>query len=104
IERLLGRGGFGVVYLGHDEVLQRPVAIKVPHRERLSTAAARAQFLHEAQLAASLRHPNVVVVYDIGVDEEERCYIVYEYLGGATLAERLRDQPYSPTAAVQLAI
>jgi serine/threonine protein kinase len=104
IERLLGRGGFGYVYLGIDEVLQRPVAIKVPHRRRLTTADARLQFLHEARLAARLQHPGIVVVHEVDIDDEDRCYIVYEYLQGTTLAQRMQEQSYTPAAAVELAI
>ena len=63
----LGRGGFGTVYLGHDDQLDRPVAIKVPHREL--TAAAAEKFLPRGKAGlARLRHPGIVIVHDVGVE------------------------------------
>jgi serine/threonine protein kinase len=104
VDRVLGHGGFGVVYLGWDEVLQRQVAIKVPNPQRFTSKNARAQFLHEARLAARLRHPGIVVVFEADIDEEDRCYIVYEFVAGATLADRIKEQNCSPSAAVKLAV
>lgn len=104
VDRVLGRGGFGVVYLGWDEVLQRQVAIKVPNPQRFTSKNARAQFLHEARLAARLRHPGIVVVFEAGIDDEDHCYIVYEFVAGATLADRIKEHNCSPSAAVKLAI
>jgi serine/threonine protein kinase len=63
IERLLGEGGMGAVYLAHDPQLDRPVALKVP---RLTGAAADARFAREARAAAALRHPNICPIYDVG--------------------------------------
>src|SRR5271168_2101458 len=60
IVRILGRGAFGVVYLGYDEHLTRPVAVKVPHAERISSPADAARYLEEARLVAGLSHPNIV--------------------------------------------
>lgn len=62
IERVLGRGGFGVVYLGRDEQLQRPVAIKVPHKDCVARSEDVEQYLREARTVARLKHPHIVSV------------------------------------------
>ena len=67
IVRLLGTGGMGHVYEARDPRLQRNVALKVLHLEKSQRdAVGRHRLLHEARLAASLEHPNVVAVYDVG--------------------------------------
>ncbi len=89
LDREVGRGGMGVVYLGRDEKLGRPVAIKVlpdmfaQHPERL------ARFEREARLLASLNHANIASIYELGEDEGAR-YLVLEYVPGQTLSERLQ--------------
>src|SRR4051794_40668504 len=60
IERVLGRGGFGIVYLAFDDQLRRPVAIKVPHPERIERPEDADAYLTEARTVANLRHPNIV--------------------------------------------
>jgi serine/threonine protein kinase len=65
LERL-GKGGFGVVYRGHDDELRRDVAIKVPHRHRLASPEDAEQFLAEARVLARLDHAGIVPVYDVG--------------------------------------
>ncbi len=88
VERELGRGGMGVVYLGRDENLGREVAIKVlpdmfaQHPERL------ARFEREARLLASLNHANIAAIYELGEDNGAR-FLVLEYVPGLTLSERL---------------
>jgi Tol biopolymer transport system component len=82
----IGEGGMGVVYKALDTRLDRPVAIKtLPCTHDLKR---RRQFLWEARAAARLRHPNIVVVHDVGSDGDID-FIVMEYLPGTTLAERL---------------
>src|SRR4029450_4826594 len=66
IERLIGKGGFGLVYLGHDDLLERLVAIKVPHPRRLANPGVTDEYIQEARTVASLDHPNIVPVYDVG--------------------------------------
>jgi serine/threonine protein kinase len=66
VERLLGEGGFGRVYLARDEQLQRPVAIKVPHAHLVAQAGDAETYLAEARTVASLDHPNIVPVFDVG--------------------------------------
>ncbi|HEV3003556.1 MAG TPA: serine/threonine-protein kinase, partial [Pirellulales bacterium] len=90
VRRLLGRGGFGAVWLADDEELRRPVAIKVPRRDRVSSPATVSEFLREARTAAALRHPGIVTIFDVGRRHEGDCYVVMEYVEGLSLAERLR--------------
>ena len=66
VERLLGEGGFGRVYLAHDDQFERPVAIKVPRPGRLSRPEDAEAYLAEARTVASLDHPNIVPVFDVG--------------------------------------
>src|SRR5476651_1018462 len=70
IERVLGKGGFGLVYLAHDDQLQRPVAIKVPHGERVERPEDAKAYLIEARTVANLDHPNILPVYDVGSTEQ----------------------------------
>ncbi|MBI2911647.1 MAG: protein kinase [Chloroflexi bacterium] len=86
IEEPLGSGGMAVVYRGHDQLLDRPVAIKLLATEPEQDRAAA--FLAEARAAAPLLHPNIVTVYDVGVDQA-RPFIVMEYLEGTSLQEEL---------------
>src|SRR5271170_7831621 len=85
IERVLGKGGFGIVYLAHDDQLSRPVAIKVPHRHRISTPEDAEAYLVEARTVANLDHPNIVPVHDVGSTEDCPCFIVSKFIAGRTL-------------------
>jgi hypothetical protein len=99
----LGEGGFGTVYLGYDEQLFRPVAIKVPRKDRLRNAAAVEDFLREARSAARLSHPAIVAVFDAG-KSADGCYIISDYITGHSLAERLgQDRVPAAEAATLLA-
>ena len=89
IVREIGRGNMATVYLGHDSFYSRDVAVKVAHPEMLqdeeSGAQFRKMFFNEAKVAGMLKHPNMVSVYDAGV-EGDFCYITMEYIpGGETL-------------------
>jgi serine/threonine protein kinase len=88
IQRRLGRGGMGTVYVAHDPVLGRMVAIKV-FLSDLELADAAERFTREARSAAALNHPNIVTVHDFG-DVASQPYIVMEYVQGETLAEIIR--------------
>jgi serine/threonine protein kinase len=88
LERTLGRGGMAAVWLGHDEVLDRPVAVKVLSDTIASDPGFVARFRREAQTAAGLTHPNLASVYDFS-DEGERPYLVMQFVPGENLAERL---------------
>ncbi len=70
----LGQGGFGTVYLGHDDDLDRPVAIKVPKPERIARPEDVDSFLNEARIVANLDHPNIVPILDVGRKEDGLCF------------------------------
>ena len=88
LERTLGRGGMAAVWLGHDEVLERPVAVKVLSDTIADDPDFVARFRREAHTAAGLSHPNLVDVYDFS-EEGERPYLVMQFVPGENLAERL---------------
>src|SRR5436305_5003163 len=88
VERVLGQGGFGCVYLAYDDQLQRPVAIKVPHARLIAREGDADSYLREARTVARLDHPNIVPVYDVGSTQEFPCYVVSKYIEGANLARR----------------
>src|SRR5215471_636650 len=102
VERILGKGGFGLVYLAHDEQLQRLVAIKVPHHERVSTPGDAEAYLAEARAVANLDHPNIVPVHDVGSTEQFPCFVVSKFIDGTDLATRLQQSRLSLHEAVEL--
>lgn len=91
VSRVLGLGGFGKVFVAHDPELRRDVAIKTP--ARLLDDTEIDQFLQEARRLAKLKHPGIVTVYDVGI-QDGQCYIVCDLLHGETLREWMtREQP-----------
>src|SRR5437899_1237082 len=102
VAKLLGQGSFGSVYLAHDDQLQRPVAIKVPHPELVTHASDAERYLAEARTVASLDHPNIVPVYDVGSTEPFPCFVVSKYIDGTDLASRLSETRLSLYQAVDL--
>jgi eukaryotic-like serine/threonine-protein kinase len=99
----LGSGGMGEVYLAHDEVLDRDVALKVLRSHYAGDEEFAARFRREARSAASLSHPNIVQVYDRGETGDGTSYIAMEYVPGGTLKEQIeRRGPFGDreTAAV----
>jgi serine/threonine protein kinase/formylglycine-generating enzyme required for sulfatase activity len=100
VERLLGEGGFGRVYLACDEQLQRLVAVKVPHRRLVGRPEDADAYLAEARTAAGLDHPHIVPVFDIGSTADCPCFIVSKYVEGRTLAWQIRNaRPAADEAA-----
>ena len=91
----LGRGGMGVVYKGHDALMERDVAIKVMADLMLTVPEIRERFFREARTAGKLSHENITVVFDVG-EEEGRPFIVMEYLTGSDLAEMLEKREPIP--------
>ena len=89
IIRRLGQGGFGRVYLAHDDDLDRPVAIKVPNPERISHPEDVEAYLNEARILARLDHPNIVPVHDVGRTEDGLCFVVSKLVEGSDLAVRI---------------
>jgi eukaryotic-like serine/threonine-protein kinase len=96
LQRELGRGGMGVVYLARDVQLDRDVAIKVLPSDLASTAEARERFLREARTAAGLSHPHIVPIHRVG-EVSGFVFFVMSYVEGETLGERLRTR--GPLAA-----
>ncbi|MEA2159160.1 MAG: eukaryotic-like serine/threonine-protein kinase, partial [Solirubrobacteraceae bacterium] len=88
LERVLGTGGMGSVWLAHDARLGRPVAVKVISDALAVDRQWLRRFEREARAAASVSHPHIVQVFDYSV-EEERPYLVMEYVRGGSLADRL---------------
>lgn len=85
LTQVLGSGGMGLVFLGHDQRLDRKVAIKIiPQREEKATEARERLLEREAKLGAGLNHPNVATVYDFGL-HGKRAYAVFEFVEGETL-------------------
>jgi serine/threonine protein kinase/tetratricopeptide (TPR) repeat protein len=95
----VGEGAMGVVYAAFDPELERKVALKVLHAER-GDAKARARLVREAQAMARLSHPNVVTVYDVGVDGDA-VYVAMELVRGASLRAWLAT-PRTPRAILEL--
>ncbi|HTU18595.1 MAG TPA: SUMF1/EgtB/PvdO family nonheme iron enzyme [Gemmataceae bacterium] len=102
IEKLLGEGGFGRVYLAYDEQLQRLVALKVPHRHRVGTSEEAEAYLTEARTVANLDHPHIAPVYDVGSCEEFPCFIVSKYIEGTDLAAKIKQSRFSVREASEL--
>ncbi len=100
LQRELGRGAAGAVYLARDQELGRDVALKLlhPHASSKQRAEARARSFNEARLAAALRHPGVVAVYDL---DEERNLIAMELCPGGTLRDLLQRGRLSPVEALR---
>ncbi|MEM9065383.1 MAG: protein kinase [Planctomycetota bacterium] len=102
IEREIGRGGMGVVYLARDPRLDRAVAIKALPDEVASDPARLERFEREAKALAQLNHPNIAGIH--GIEEQEsRRYLVLEYVEGETLADQLDRGPIGPDEAIELA-
>lgn len=101
LQRLLGEGGFGRVYLAFDEQLQRSVAIKMPGdsiRHRIDAN----EFIREARIVAQLEHPAIVPVYDVGQTADGLVYIVSRFIPGLSLADRIADRQLSHNDSVRI--
>jgi TolB-like protein/Tfp pilus assembly protein PilF len=103
IERELGRGGMGVVYLAYDTKLERSVAIKSLAPEIAAEADIRSRQGREATVLARLNHPNIAAIYERLEDAQGAAYLVLEYVPGQTLAERLGLGPLGLPEAVSIA-
>ena len=100
----VGVGGFATVFRAEDNVLGRIVALKMPHLPlSVLPEAGRRRFVTELRASAALHHPNIVPVFDAGLDERQ-CYLVSEFIPGPTLAEWLAEQtqPIEFTTAAEL--
>ena len=102
IERLLGQGGFGLVYLANDEQLNRRIAVKVPHAKLISRPEDAEAYLAEARTVANLDHPGIVPVHDVGSTDEYPCYVVSKYIDGVDLATRLKQHQFNCRDATEI--
>jgi serine/threonine-protein kinase len=90
VERLLGKGGMGSVYMGRHVLVGRKVAIKILHAEFAGDAEMVVRFYREARAAAAIGHKNIIDVLDVGTTEESDPYLVMEYLEGESLRSMLK--------------
>ena len=104
IERELGRGGAGVVYLAPATKLDRSVAIKSLPPEVTDNPKARSRFEREARLLASVNHPNIATIHEVLEEVEDVSYLVLEYVPGQTLAERIAKSPLKLEEALTIAL
>src|SRR5207245_9315265 len=102
ITSMLAEGGTGVVYPARDDRLERTVALKTM-ASLAADETARKRFWREARAAASVNHPNVCQLYEIGEDGGE-LFIAMELLEGEALAERLRRGPLGPVEAASIGL
>ncbi|MCC9608245.1 serine/threonine-protein kinase [Blastopirellula sp. JC732] len=101
LEKRLGKGAFGAVYLAEDLRLHRKVALKFPLRSSELSASELQRFFREGQAAAALRHPNICPVYELA-QEDGQVYIAMAYIEGATLAKRIAEKRCELLEAVLL--
>jgi tRNA A-37 threonylcarbamoyl transferase component Bud32 len=100
IERQIGRGGMATVYLAIQESLGRPVVLKVMNTTLVDSPEFAKRFLKEGHMLATVNHPNVITIYDIGIAEDQ-IYISMEYLEGGDLGRRI-DRGISPATALAI--
>lgn len=107
IERVLGKGGMGIVWLAQDPSLSRQVALKHLREDLVLTPEQRedlfARMRIEARAAAHLTHPNVVTLHDVGEDEALGPWLVFEYVEGPSLRDELKHGPFPKDRLVQVA-
>jgi eukaryotic-like serine/threonine-protein kinase len=103
LRSLIGAGGMGQVYRAWDPRLQREVAVKMLRVGEHAVAGRRDRLVREARTAASLSHPNICTVFEVG-ESDGNAFIAMELVEGRTLAELIREQPIEPRVAINAAI
>src|SRR6185436_7517629 len=96
IQKPLGKGAMGMVYLAHDTVLERDVALKVMVSQIADDPELNQRFIREAKAVAKMTHPNVVNVFDLGHHTDGSPYIAMELLKGQDLQKAMRTPPPLP--------
>ncbi|MFC1603811.1 protein kinase [Planctomycetota bacterium] len=104
VEKVIGRGGMGVVYLARDTKLDRHVAIKSIPAELQASSTAQTRFQREAKLLASLNHPNIAVIHEIIEQDDGADYLILEYIPGETLAQRIAHKPLKFEEALSIGL
>lgn len=103
VEKQIGAGGFGKVYLAFDESLQRKVAIKLPDSRRLRTSTLE-MFMNEARTLATLDHPHIVPIHDVGKIDDATCFIVSRFIDGENLSELISVEQLPRSLTVEIVI
>ncbi len=101
VESEIGRGGMAIVYLAHDPLTKRQVAIKILPHQFTFDATLRARFQREAETVAALEHPAIVPIYDVGEDKGQP-YIVMRHMTGGSLSDRIAQGPLPPKKVAQI--
>jgi serine/threonine-protein kinase len=102
--RPIGQGGMGTVYLAEDPLLKRRVAIKVIRSTGHTRHQAMLRFRREAEISAQLNHPNLVTIFDVGVEEDLGPFLAMEFVEGKSLAKHIKDKSLDQEAAVRVLI
>lgn len=93
---VIGEGGMGVVYKARHVLMKRVVAIKMLHESLIANEVTRKRFEQEAQAISALNHPNILTVYDFGITQDNKPYLVVEFLEGTNLSDLLESETYLP--------
>ncbi len=104
LQRQLGGGGFGHVYLAWDNKLRREVAIKVPRWDRPLTPRTQERFLHEGRMLAQVHHPCIAAVHEVGVTNDGLPFVVMSYIRGRSMSECLKQTHWSLDEKLQILI
>jgi serine/threonine-protein kinase len=104
ILRAIGQGGMGTVYLAEDPLLKRRVAIKVVRVTGAARHQAMLRFRREAEISAQLNHPNLVTIFDVGVEEDIGPFMAMEYVEGKSLSKHIKEKNLDSETAVKVLI
>ena len=99
IAKVLGQGVFGTVYLAEDTELKRMVAVKVPTGRQLLRPEDVQRYMAEARIVASLDHPSIVPVYDVGQTDDGLCFVVSKYIEGSDLRQLISATRIAPAGS-----
>ncbi|MFN7958307.1 MAG: serine/threonine-protein kinase [Holophagaceae bacterium] len=102
--RPIGQGGMGTVYLAEDPLLKRRVAIKVIRVAGSARHQAMLRFRREAEISAQLNHPNLVTIFDVGVEEDLGPFLAMEYVEGKSLAKHIREKDLDQETSAKVLI